>query len=168
MSRTQYLFDLSGVKYKSRSDILTMRNQWNTFERVENYNHDVYQRLMVGDRGKLYYQFTGEERIDYKKGQLLHIARYPWLPPSTFDSISNLPPPNVQTVVPPVTAVRNNPSIAEPLPASERTSQTTDLTVYNHVSTYNATHVYKYTFASNEEQMAYNRAARLLNISTSV
>ena len=159
------MFDLSGVKYKSRSDILTMRNQWNTFERVENYDYDVYQRLLVGDRGTPYYQFTGEERIDYRKGQLLHMARYPWLPPSTFQSIRSLPLPNVPMVVPPLTAVRNDPSIAEPLSASVRTSQTTDLTVYNHVSTYNAKHVYKYIFASNEEQMAYHRAERMLHAS---
>ena len=100
--RTQYVFDLSGVRSKSMGEIMRMRTQWDTFERVENYNDVIYQRLKLGNRDKMYYQFQDrEEANDYKNGQQLHISRYPNLSPSTFNSISNKPMPNVVFSSPP-------------------------------------------------------------------
>ena len=32
-----------------------MRQQWDTFERVENYNDVIYQYLQIGVRNKSYY-----------------------------------------------------------------------------------------------------------------
>ena len=86
--RTQYFFDLSGQRYKSQSDIIKMRNQWDLFEKVENYNDIVLQLINTGDRSYIYYQFKLGEHLDYKRGQTLHLIRYPNLPPTTFNSIS--------------------------------------------------------------------------------
>ena len=161
--RTQYLFDLSGVKYKSRDDIFKMQQQWNTFERVENYNDIIYQRFTVGLRDKLYYQFKNREEINfYKNGQELHILRYPWLPATTFYSIS-------ERTMPDVAVIRGPPNYSQTprgiivstcISSSELTENLADLSVYTHVSSYNAIHEYKYIFVSNEEKIAYHKAER--------
>ena len=167
--RTQYVYDLSGVRSKSMSDIIRMRTQWETFERVENYNDIIYQRLKLGNREKMYYQYKDrEEANDYKNGQQLHIARYPNLPPSTFNSISNKPMPNVVFSTPPPyvsQTIKQNSDFSNSVPSSEQTSNKSDLTIYQHVSTYNSVHTYKYIFPSNEEQLAYHRAERLIVLS---
>jgi hypothetical protein len=166
--RTQYAFDLSGVKYKSRIDILTMQRQWETFERVENYNDVIYQRFSVGDRSQTYYQFRDStERNDYRIGQMLHMNRYPLLPSSTFDSISLRAMPNVAVRV----AAPNYTISPMPLayipgakPESITTDNTADVTIYTYVSTYNSDHVYKYNFISDEERLAYHRGERLVRL----
>jgi hypothetical protein len=162
--RTQYAFDLSGVKCKANNDLITFQRQWDTFERVENYDDIVYQKLQVGDRGTLYYQFLNRgEALDYKTGQIFHCKRYPWLPPSTFNSIRNNPFPNV----PSKTGIPNEsgpPRICAPFSptqtSSEYLSKMSDLNTYINVSTFNSEHVYKHTFTSDEEKMAYYRAER--------
>lgn len=163
--RTQYFFDLSGVACKSRGDINTLRYQWDTFERVENYNDIVYQRLQNGDRSQLFYQFpTRGELNAYKNGQELHILRYPYLPPGTFSPISQLPYPNV-TFYNAVPTYNQAPKpcapVSSPMTASEFQTQQADMSIYVHVSTFNGTHHYKYIFPSNEEQLAYHRAERI-------
>lgn len=164
--RTQYVFDLSGVRSKSMGEIMRMRTQWDTFERVENYNDVIYQRLKLGNRDKMYYQFQDrEEANDYKNGQQLHISRYPNLSPSTFNSISNKPMPNVVFSSPPPYVshtIKPNGEFSEPISSSEQTGIVNDNTIYQHVSTYNSLHTYKYIFPSNEEQLAYHRAERLI------
>jgi hypothetical protein len=165
-TRPQYFFDLSGVACKSRGDINTLRYQWDTFERVENYNDIVYQRLRKGDRSQLFYQFpTKGEMNAYKNGQELHILRYPYLPPGAFAPISQLPYPNV-TFINEVPTYNQTPKPCAPVgtsvPASEFLTQQSDMTIYTHVSTFNATHHYKYIFPSNEEQLAYHRAERMV------
>ena len=161
--RTQYPFDLSGVKFKARSDILRMQRQWDTFERVENYNDIVYQKLLTGDRGTLYYFFKDREELnDYRNGQQLHILRYPTLPPSTFDSISLRVMPDVAVTVraPIYSMVPRSIPQSTVMTSSEVTSALSDMTIYTYVSTYNSEHVFKYTFTSDEEKMAYHRAER--------
>jgi hypothetical protein len=162
--RTQYFFDLSGVKYKSKSDIMTMQRQWDTFERIENHDDVIYQQFEAGNRSNTYYQFRERaEATDYRNGQELHILRYPNLPASTFDSIRNRPMPNVAIKTPP-SYYYNTPTrgvyFSTATTSSEQTSALADLSIYTHVSSYNATHVYKYAFVSNEEQLAYHRAER--------
>ena len=169
-TRTQYIFDLSGVKYKSQSDIFTLRRQWNLFESVENYNYNIYQLLLQGNRGSMYYQFKPGEFTDYRNGQLQHIARYPWLPPTTFASISDKPFPNVTFTTPaPYTwlPIPQNATFSEAVLASERTKQQNDLAIYSHVSSYNKEHTYQYIFPSNEEKMAYYRAEHRLMVASS-
>lgn len=164
--RTQYVFDLSGVKYKSRIDILTMQRQWETFERVENYNDVIYQRFAGGDRSKTYYQFKDQsEKNDYRVGQILHINRYPLMPSGTFDSISLRAMPNVEVrIAAPNYTISPMPMTYIPgaLSESVATDNTTDITIYTYVSTYNSDHVYKYNFVSDEERLAYHRGERLV------
>lgn len=167
--RTQYAFDLSGVKYKSRIDILTMQRQWETFERVENYNDIIYQRFAAGDRSQTYYQFRDSgERNDYRVGQILHLNRYPRLPTGTFDSISLRAMPNVTVrVAAPNYTISPMPLAYIPgaIPESMATDNTADITIYTYVSTYNSDHVYKYNFMSDEERLAYHRGERLVQFS---
>ena len=165
-NRIAYPFDLSGVKFKSRIEILRMQQQWETFERVENYNDIIYQRFSAGDRSKTYYQFTNNaEKNDYRLGQQLHINRYPYLPSSTFDPISMRSMPDV--------AIRNAPPnytispmplayIPGAIPESITTMNAGDLTIYTYVSTFNGCHVFKYNFISDEERLAYHRGEQII------
>lgn len=161
--RTQYVFDLSGVRFKSRAEILRMQQQWNTFEQVENYNDVIYQRFELGLRDKTYYTFKNREEMnDYRIGQELHVSRYPGV---SFTQISNRPMPTVAVI-------REAPSysqvsrvlgpVSTMMTATERTEKVADTAVYIHVSTFNAAHVYKYNFTSQEERLAYHRAEREL------
>ena len=159
--RTQYAFDLSGVKYKSRSDIFRMERQWNTFERVENFNDIIFQRFGLGLRDQTYYRFKDREELnDYRNGQELHILRYPYLPTSTFASISERPMPDVAVIIgaPTDSQIPRGLHYSTPILASVRTENEANLAIYTHVSTYNSAHVYKYNFASDEEKMAYHKA----------
>lgn len=167
--RTQYAFDLSGVKFKSRSDILKMQRQWETFERVENYNDAVYQKLLTGDRSTPYYFFRDNEELkDYRNGQELHVLRYPTLPSGTFASISSRPMPDVAIVArPPEYSMSTAPrgvALSTATTASETTTATMDMTIYTYVSSYNGSHVFKYSFASDDEKMAYHRAERRIRM----
>ena len=166
--RTQYPFDLSGVKFKSRGDILTMQRQWDTFERVENYNDVIYQRFGVGNRGLTYYHFRDRTELnDYRVGQQLHEQRYPTLPPGTFASISTRAMPDV-----PVRVSAPNYSYLPPrditpagaVPAGVLTTLTGDMAIYTYVSSFNATHYFKYNFVSDEERIAYHRAERIVRM----
>ena len=164
ITRTQYFFDLSGVRCKSRADTLIMQRQWNIYEQVENYNDIVYQRIQAGYRDRLFYQFVNRQEIsDYRTGQQLHILRYPWLPPCTFDSISNRPFPKTPAIVPAPIFITQDLPCGIPnnaISASEKTSQQSDMAIYTHVSSYNTEHTYKYIFTSNEEKMAYHRGEK--------
>ena len=167
VTRTQYPFDLSGVKYKSRSEIMALQRQWETFERIENFNSIIYQRLSIGLRDQTYYQYrTSEEMNDYRIGQRNHILRYPWLPATTFDSISLQNVPYVSTFLsaPPnyTTGKTRGIVFSTPMTSSEHLGQQSDLAIYVHVSTYNGQHKYQYIFPSNEEKMAYHRAERII------
>jgi hypothetical protein len=161
--RDQYFFDLSGVTCRSNGDIIKMRQKWNTFERVENFNDVIYQRFVAGLFDQQYYKFNDSAEInDYRTGQNLHIMRYPWLNPSTFDSISNRPMPSGPVIAGLSEFTQIDRCIKPPAPITQKefTEQQSDLSIYMHVSTYNNDHVYKYTFVNNEEQLAYHRAER--------
>jgi hypothetical protein len=167
--RTQYVFDLSGVKSKPYAAILAMQRQWETFERVENYDDIIYQRFSVGDRSQTYYTFRNrEELLDYRSGQELHVLRYPWLPLSTFASIRDRPMPDVAiTAKPPSYSAGTTPRnllLSTPMTASERLAMEADMTIYAHVSTFNATHYFQYNFPSDDEKMAYHRAERRIRM----
>lgn len=167
--RTQYSYDLTGVKYKSRADLLNLQRQWETFERVENYNDIVYQQIAAGNRGTLYYQFsTRQEYIDYRNGQELHILRYPVLAKaSAFSSISERTLPDVPILIKaPTYSMSSDRGIlfSTSVMESQRMENQSDIAVYTYVSTYNSEHVFKYNFPSNEEKIAYHRAERLLRM----
>lgn len=162
MSRTQYCFDLSGIKFKSSAEIQKMKNQWDTFERIENENAQIFQRFMAGYQDKGYHHFSNRQELeDYRRGQALHIARYPWLSTSTFDPISERPiPSNIEVLARPSYFGQISRCVPEPKPISqtELAARQNDLATYAYVSTFNATHVYKYNFKDAEERLAYHRA----------
>jgi len=167
--RKQYAFDLSGVRYKTRSDILKMQQQWNIFEQVENYNDVIFQRFELGLWDKPWYQFRDrEEANNYKNGQELHILRYAYLPTGTFASISGRLMPDVEVKRSPsnYSQVSRDVITTAAMPASLATEQRTDLQIYSFVSTYNTDHYYKYNFVSDEERLAYHRAELLLRMSS--
>jgi hypothetical protein len=152
------------VKCKSNSDLIRLRRQWDTFEKVENYDDTVYNNLTKGNRGTLYYQYLNrEEATDYRSGQTAHIQRYPWLNPCVFESIRNRPFPNVATTTG-IPNIDGPPKICLPVAptqtSSEHLSKVTDMNTYVYVSSYNRQHEYKYTFTSDDEKMAYYRAER--------
>ena len=84
-TRSTFCFDLSGVQYKSRAELSDMRRQWETFERIENYNSAILKQLSLTIPGPAIQRDGSvflrpvdyEEKSDYTKGQLAHIARYP-------------------------------------------------------------------------------------------
>ena len=161
--REQYFFDLSGVTCRSNSEIIQMRQKWNTFERVENFNDIIYQRFASGIFDQQYYKFKDRSELsDYRVGQSLHILRYPSLNPSTFDSISDRPMPKGPVLVglSEFTQIDRCIKPSVPIRQQEFIEQQADLSIYVNVSTFNSAHVYKHAFISNEEQLAYHRAER--------
>ncbi len=144
---------------------IMIQEQWNTFERIENYNDIIYQKYIAGNRSDLYYQFVNNQEMnDYRAGQLLHIQAYPDLPASTFQSGRDRPIPvynggnlPIETNVPRFVLNRPVPT------ASERAMATADMEVYTYVSTFNASHYLKYAFVDDDEKNAYERAEVRIN-----
>jgi hypothetical protein len=164
--RTAYPFSAVNVRYKTVSERLLLQEQWNTFERVENYDDIIYQKYEKGLRDETYYLFASDQEFkNYKAGQILHVNAYPNLPPSTFDSIRNRPFPNVApvTALPYITNTENFRANKRVPVASEIAAANADLAVYIYVSTYNDAHALKYVFLDDDEKTAYMRALNLLN-----
>lgn len=163
--RLQYFFDLSGVRCKSRTDIIHMQRHWDAFERVENYNERIYIQFIQGYRDRQWYQYTNySERNDYILGQDQHIQRYPWLPAATFDAISNRQIPDVAVLTYPPNYGQPCKTLTAPpvITQEEMTRQQGELALYGYVSTFNSIHVYKYAFPTMDEQLAYHRAEKRL------
>ena len=158
ITRTQYPFDTSNIKYKTRGEVLDLQRKWNTFEEIENYNNIIFQRFSVGLRNKTYYQYkSATELKDYRSGQELHELKYPGI---SFAPIANNPMPNVPILSGPPTYIPVSRSTIPTVPATDSSAQTltrAETAMYVYVSTYNTSHHYQYNFASNEEQIAYNR-----------
>lgn len=71
-------FDLSGFLALPQSTQYLYRDYWNTFNRIQAVNVGVSTVRAAGDKTQTYYQFaSGEERMYYLNGQMLHIRRYP-------------------------------------------------------------------------------------------
>lgn len=158
--RTQYPFSVS-TRYKTKSESILLQNQWDTFERVENYDDVIYQRIENGLRDQTFYQFlSNQEFKDYKQGHELHILAYPTLPCSTFAPVRDKPFPTTpsKTLLPYYHQVDKFLVAPTPISSEKLTQQRADVEIYVYVSTFNNAHVYKYTFVSNEEKMAYYRA----------
>jgi hypothetical protein len=145
---------------------LMMEEQWNTFERIENYNDIVYQKYQVGLRGTLYYQYMSDQEMNnYRAGQLLHVLAYPNLPISTFQPIRDRPMPDVPSIesIPNETNVPRF-SLNRPVPtASEKAAANADMEIYAYISTYNSYHKLKYAFVDDVEKNAYERAEVRIN-----
>jgi hypothetical protein len=179
-TRTQYPFAaLSDAQLKALVGVnrplvhrIMIQTQWDTFERVENYNDVIYQQYLAGERSNMYYQFKNDQEFkDYKVGQQLHVNAYPNLPVGTFQPVTDRPippaPPNAtipyETNVPRFIINRITPT------ASEQAQVQSDLALYAYVSTFNAAHVLKYQFVDDVEKNAFERAELRVNalVSTS-
>lgn len=181
MTRTQYPF--AGLTEAQQKYIigtnrplvyrLTIENQWDTFERVENYNDAIYELYKTGDRSKLYYQFKNDQEFkDYRTGQQLHVNAYSispfFLPASTFQPVRDRPMPDVpiigslpyDTNVPRFIINKFTPTSSE-LSVAQGENE-----IFAYVSTYNGTHVIKYQFVDETEKNAYERADLRLNTTT--
>ena len=164
--RTQWPYDLSGVKYKTKSDMIRLETQWNTFERVENINFLIYLKFLSGNFSQTWYQFvTNTEAADYRAGQNLHISRYPYIPPVVFSSICFAPLPIcTNNSGPAIYGQIQTPRSATPLTESQKTANNQDMAIYVQVSTFNVIHsTFTYQFTSYEEQMSYYRAELQIN-----
>ena len=171
-NRTQYCVSNLVIRFKTKSESLRLQQQWETFERIENYDSVIYQRIQAGYLDKTYYVFrSSAEYNDYRAGQLLHIQTFPKLHASTFAPIRDrVYPLSPSTIVLTSRPVESNVSRCvkptTPLTGAEYTMQLSDLEIYTKVSTFNQVHVLKYTFPSNEEKNAYERASRRLCAAT--
>ena len=164
--RTAYPFADVNVRYKSRGDMLKMQEQWNTFERVENYDDVIYQLFEQGQRAYRYYVFASDAEFkDYKSGQQLHIRTYTNLPGSTFDPISQRPMPDVpiRTAVSYDTNISRDILTGPTAASSEKAAIQGDLEIYAYVSSFNSVHRLKYQFVDDDEKLAYERTALRLN-----
>ena len=98
--RSTFCFPASTMQYKSMSDILTLKYQWDTFERIENYNSVVYHTLantLPVEAGSnintpSFYQFQdSNEKTAYDIGHLTHTVIYPevidFLTPYSYKAI---------------------------------------------------------------------------------
>lgn len=157
-------YDLSGVKYKTKSDILTLQRQWNTFNRVQAINFSIYLKIIRGQPLNWYVFVNNQEATDYRNGQQLHTIRYPYIPPAFFQSISIAPIPTSSFVTGPPRFSQVPPQInsVPPITESQKTENNSDVSIFRFVSSYNVLHsTFTYQFQSNEEQMAYYRGLRL-------
>jgi hypothetical protein len=71
-------FDLSGFKGLSFGTAMQYKTDWNTFERIQDYNSNVSTSRALGSTGQTYYIYrSGDEKISFTNGQNLHYRRYP-------------------------------------------------------------------------------------------
>ena len=156
-------YDLSGVKYKTKGDILTLQRQWDTFNRVQAINFSIYLKILSGQALNWYVFVNNQEATDYRNGQQLHTLRYPYISPMFFQSIALAPIPtnNMTTGPPRFSQVPSQIISPPPLTESQKIGNNSDMAIYTQVSTFNVLHsTFTYQFQSNEEQMSYYRAER--------
>lgn len=162
-TRTQYPFNSSWYKYKTPAEINILRRQWNMFETVENYDFQIRIQMNAGYFATRWYAFLqASDLVDYNRGQSLHQAQYPTLD-FTAERNKFVQQSTIYTRVSyetsqPSSGILLSTSITE----GERIKRNGDMSMYMQVSTYNATHVYKWSFSSEEERMAYDKIARSL------
>lgn len=94
--RTQYAFNYPTTNL-SIAKITILKNQWNLFETVENYNDIVVQRWANNETNLSFYTFTSlREFEDYLTGWRLHTESYPSI---VFTPVRDMPLP-IQTPEP--------------------------------------------------------------------
>jgi hypothetical protein len=151
------------LRFKTKAEILRLQLQWETFERIENHDDVIYQRIQNGLRDQMFYQFRDAiEFKNYKAGQELHVLQNPTLPPSTFSPVRDRPFPTTPstTALPYTTQVNKFIVSKAPISSDEYTQIRSDAEIYMYVSSYNHARVYKYNFTSDDEKLAYERGER--------
>jgi hypothetical protein len=162
-TRTEYPFNPSWYKYKTPAEINILRRQWNMFEIVENYDYKIRIQMNAGYFNQRWYAFLhASDHTDYNRGKMLHVAQYPTVD-FTPERNKFVQQSTIYTKVPyeysqPLCGLLLSTAMTE----GERTKKNSDTLMYINVSTYNATHVYKWKFSSEEERLAYEKIAQSL------
>ena len=183
--RSTFCFPESTMKYKSKLEIMQLRNQWNTFERIENINsivlHNLGNRLPTeassGTSAPVFYQFTGsDEKTNYNLGQLAHTVTYPEVTdflvpyaskpiPYTSTVLSTMKTKNYDPGIPPGASTFCS-NILPTLPPKDSDillRNKNALNLYVRVSTQISQFPKSpYKFASNSEYITYNEYKRIL------
>ena len=177
--RSTFCFPESTMQYKSMSELMTLRENWDTFERIENYNSIVSNTLAnkvpteAGVQTPEFYQFINSyEKTSYRLGQLAHTVAYPdvadFLKPYSYKPIqyvssvvSTIAGTNYDSVGPSICA-----NVLPPLPTldyDELLRNRVGLGIYVRVSTQQAQFPKSpYKFSSNEEYITYQEYKRVL------
>jgi len=161
------------------ADIINRKQQWDTFERIENYNSAIHKRLTeivpspqnnVYD-GSIFYNFANQnERNDYLAGQRAHVLAFPNLTdfnvpyakraiPYTSSVISTL-----KAVSPATTGVGPCPNEkpGKPIPYEELMNNRKALSVYIKVSTQTGLYPKSpYKFKNADEYLMYKKYVSL-------
>jgi len=79
-ARSTFCFKHDKRAFLSQNDIIALKRQWDTFERVENFNSIVYSTITGSESptSLVYYSFLNQSELDdYRLGQVNHISEYP-------------------------------------------------------------------------------------------
>jgi len=160
------------------ADIIDRRKQWDTFERVENYNSAILNQLgetvpkpQNGERdGSVFYNFANQkERNDYLAGQRAHVRALPNVNdfvvpyankpiPYTSSVISTLATVNPQMMTGPCPNERPG----KPISYEELISNRKGLSIYIKVSTQTGLYPKSpYKFKNTEEYLMYKKYVNL-------
>ena len=170
-TRSTFCFDLSGVAYKSRAEVTQLKQEWDTFERIENLNSGILFQLGQNPPPNLRFHDDSifvrpssfAEKLAYTKGQLAHIARYPDI--SDFIvPYSNRPIPYASSIVSSIFKVPEQSSIVASQIIPVATDYATILenrksrSLFITVSTFNFRFPKsQYKFSSQDEYLLYKK-----------
>jgi hypothetical protein len=79
-ARSTFCFKHDTRAFLSQHDLIALKRQWDTFERVENYNSIVYSTINGSESpaNLIFYSFLNQSELDdYKLGQANHVSEYP-------------------------------------------------------------------------------------------
>jgi hypothetical protein len=172
--RSTFCFPESTFFFQSQYSILQLKNQWDTFERIENYNsivlntlgQEVPKEASSSAMDSVFYQFkSSQEKIDYNLGQLYHTVVYPDI--TDFQQpYANRPIPYTSTILStingqiyvdsPSTVACSNFTPPRPLEQDVLLNNRLGLSIYVRVSTQNSQYPKSpYKFSSNREYITY-------------
>ena len=178
--RSTFCFPESSLQYKSQAEIRQLRTQWDTFERIENYNSIVLNQLgsmmpAVAPSGMInpsFYQFVDSaEKTNYNMGQLAHTVIYPDVD-EFLAPYAKRPIPYISTIISSIAATRYDISEGDvacsnvlpppPLDSDIILRNRAGLNLYVRVSTQMAQYPKSpYKFTSNNEYITYSEFKRV-------
>lgn len=174
--RSTFCFKHDTRAYLNFNEIMTMKKQWDTYERVENYNSIVYSTIVglsplpatptpvirpstisTGSANIIFYNFQNqEELLDYNQGKLQHIAEYPDV--SDFCVPYSKKPTNIAGVFNSNGYFIEKSIKSNLIDNSERLTNTTGRNLYVLVSTQKSLFPKSpYKFSGNDEYLLYKR-----------
>ena len=138
-------FDLSGVQYMNYGDIMNIRNSWNLFESVTACNVHISTALSLGtasfvrpssENNGLFYQFQNNaDLLSFRRGQLYHNNRYPYI---DFSTMVQMPPYDGPSDYDTTDSCSSNTSSSTPGSSSDHLMGVATLTNYAYTSTLTA------------------------------